>query len=71
VLPIWLDPGWKPFIAEEKETVKEIRGDIRELATQTGLDVTEFRRIVNKVQKGRARSSGSPRRKWSKPICAW
>ncbi|MBO6673720.1 MAG: RNA polymerase sigma factor RpoD [Rhizobiales bacterium] len=45
-------PGWKPFIADEKETVKEIRGDIRELATQAGLDVGEFRRIVNKVQKG-------------------
>eukprot|EP00752_Nemacystus_decipiens_P019465 g17521.t1 len=44
--------GWKPFIAEEKELVKEIRGDIRELATQAGLDVPEFRRIVNKVQKG-------------------
>ncbi|WP_375568010.1 RNA polymerase sigma factor RpoD [Ahrensia marina] len=44
--------GWKPFIAEEKEAVKELRGDIRELATQAGLDVPEFRRIVNKVQKG-------------------
>ncbi len=44
--------GWKPFIAEEKDAVKEIRGDIRELATQAGLDVGEFRRIVNKVQKG-------------------
>ncbi|MEQ8658558.1 MAG: RNA polymerase sigma factor RpoD [Hyphomicrobiales bacterium] len=44
--------GWKPFIAEEKDAVKEIRGDIRELATQAGLDVPEFRRIVNKVQKG-------------------
>lgn len=32
--------------------MKEIRGDIRELATQAGLDVGEFRRIVNKVQKG-------------------
>ncbi|MFN3169896.1 MAG: RNA polymerase sigma factor RpoD [Hyphomicrobiales bacterium] len=44
--------GWKPFIAEEKDAVKELRGDIRELATQAGLDVPEFRRIVNKVQKG-------------------
>jgi RNA polymerase primary sigma factor len=45
-------PGWKPFIAEEKDTVKEIRAQIRELATETGLDIAEFRRIVNKVQKG-------------------
>ena len=45
-------PGWKPFIADEKETVKGVRGEIRELATQAGLDIGEFRRIVNKVQKG-------------------
>ncbi|MEM6711306.1 MAG: RNA polymerase sigma factor RpoD [Pseudomonadota bacterium] len=45
-------PGWKPLIADDKELVKEIRGDIRELATQAGLDIGEFRRIVNKVQKG-------------------
>ncbi|MBV6656965.1 MAG: RNA polymerase sigma factor RpoD [Devosiaceae bacterium] len=45
-------PGWKPFISAEKEVVKEIRGDIRSLATETGLNIAEFRRIVNKVQKG-------------------
>jgi RNA polymerase primary sigma factor len=44
--------GWKPFIAEEKDAVKDIRGQIQELATQAGLDIGEFRRIVNKVQKG-------------------
>ena len=44
--------GWKPFIAEEKDAVKELRAQIRELATETGLDIGEFRRIVNKVQKG-------------------
>lgn len=30
-------PGWKPFIADEKETVKEIRGDIRELQRRLAL----------------------------------
>lgn len=45
-------PGWKPFVAEEKDLIKEIRSDLRELATETGLDIGEFRRIVNKVQKG-------------------
>ena len=45
-------PGWKPFIADEKEMVKGVRAEIRELATQAGLDIGEFRRIVNKVQKG-------------------
>ncbi len=44
--------GWKQFIAQEKNTVKDTRAQIRELATQAGLDIGEFRRIVNKVQKG-------------------
>ena len=30
----------------------EIRGEIHTLATEAGLDVTEYRRIVHKVQKG-------------------
>ncbi|MEM1287717.1 MAG: RNA polymerase sigma factor RpoD [Pseudomonadota bacterium] len=45
-------PGWKSFIGEEKDLVKDIRSHIRELATETGLNIAEFRRIVNKVQKG-------------------
>jgi hypothetical protein len=31
---------------------------------------SEFRRIVNKVQKGE-REARRPRRRWSKPTCAW
>ncbi len=30
----------------------EIRGEIQTLATETGLDIAEYRRIVHKVQKG-------------------
>ncbi|MCX2721713.1 RNA polymerase sigma factor RpoD [Roseibium salinum] len=44
--------GWKNFIAKEKETVRELRQDIQTLATETGLEITEFRRIVAMVQKG-------------------
>ncbi|WP_020177762.1 RNA polymerase sigma factor RpoD [Methylopila sp. M107] len=44
--------GWKGFVAAEKELVKEIRGDIHNLATETGLEIQEFRRIVQMVQKG-------------------
>jgi RNA polymerase primary sigma factor len=44
--------GWKSFCQKEKETVSGIRGDIRQLAAETGLQIEEFRTIVNKVQKG-------------------
>ncbi|MBL4756884.1 MAG: RNA polymerase sigma factor RpoD [Rhizobiales bacterium] len=45
-------PGWKKFIANERDTTKEIRSNIHELAAETGLEITEFRRIVHMVQKG-------------------
>jgi RNA polymerase primary sigma factor len=44
--------GWKNFIAKEKENVRELRHEIQTLATETGLEITEFRRIVAMVQKG-------------------
>lgn len=44
--------GWKEFVAQEKEAIKTLRGDIQMLATETGLDIGEFRRIVHMVQKG-------------------
>jgi len=44
--------GWKPFVHDEKDKIKEIRRQIQALATETGLEITEFRRIVHMVQKG-------------------
>ncbi|MCC0015235.1 MAG: RNA polymerase sigma factor RpoD [Rhodobiaceae bacterium] len=44
--------GWKGFVAGEKERIREIRGTIQQLAADTGLEISEFRRIVNWVQKG-------------------
>jgi len=44
--------GWKEFISSEKERIKELRTDIHALATETGLEISEFRRIVQMVQKG-------------------
>jgi RNA polymerase primary sigma factor len=56
----WLDrmanlPGknrWAPFIRTERKNVEGIRDEIRTLAEETGLEITEFRRIVKAVQKG-------------------
>ncbi len=57
--PNWLERvgklperGWKTFAAREAEAVNRIRGEIAEIATEVGLDVGEFKRIVKTVQKG-------------------
>ncbi len=44
--------GWKGFVAHEKDRIKQLRHDIHALATETGLEIQEFRRIVSMVQKG-------------------
>ncbi len=44
--------GWKKFCNDEKESIRVIRDEIYELATATGLQIPEFRRIVAMVQKG-------------------
>jgi RNA polymerase primary sigma factor len=46
------DKGWPDFVARERATIDELRGEIQTLATETGLDIAEYRRIVSKVQKG-------------------
>jgi len=44
--------GWKEFISDERDNVKDIRGDIQNVSQETGLEISEFRRIVSTVQKG-------------------
>jgi RNA polymerase primary sigma factor len=44
--------GWKSLVARDKDRVKEIRADIHALASETGLEIQEFRKIVQMVQKG-------------------
>jgi RNA polymerase primary sigma factor len=44
--------GWAEFARREAETIREIRGDVATLATEAGLNISEYRRIVHKVQKG-------------------
>ena len=57
--PLWLNRmskvttnGWKSFVAHDKETIKELRTQIHELATETGLEIDEFRKILHAVQNG-------------------
>jgi RNA polymerase primary sigma factor len=44
--------GWIDFIRDERGMVKELRSEIQNLAAETGLQISEFRRIVHIVQKG-------------------
>ncbi|OYW59731.1 MAG: RNA polymerase sigma factor RpoD, partial [Rhizobiales bacterium 12-68-15] len=44
--------GWKGFVASEKDGIRDLRTDIHNLATETGLEILEFRKIVQMVQKG-------------------
>jgi RNA polymerase primary sigma factor len=57
--PRWLNrvskfsaKGWKNLVVRDKDRIKEIRGNIHALATETGLEIQEFRKIVHMVQKG-------------------
>ncbi|MFA6264360.1 MAG: RNA polymerase sigma factor RpoD [Pseudolabrys sp.] len=57
--PRWLNrisklsaKGWKNFTAKEKDRIKDIRGMVHDLAAQTGVEIGEFRKIVQMVQKG-------------------
>ncbi|MDF1598483.1 RNA polymerase sigma factor RpoD [Mesorhizobium sp. YIM 152430] len=44
--------GWKEFAKNEKDTIRDIRTEIQNLATETAISILEFRKIVNQVQKG-------------------
>jgi RNA polymerase primary sigma factor len=44
--------GWADFIRDERGMVKDLRGEIQNLAAETGLQISEFRKIVHIVQKG-------------------
>ncbi|SOC45795.1 RNA polymerase RpoD-like sigma 70 subunit [Rhizobium subbaraonis] len=44
--------GWKEFARAENATIRDIRQEIQNLATETGISIAEFRRIVSMVQKG-------------------
>jgi RNA polymerase primary sigma factor len=55
----WLDrmatcgnKKWVQFISRERKQIDQIRADIHALASGTGLEITDYRRIVKAVQKG-------------------
>ncbi len=57
--PTWLDEmaakpgrGWQALIERSTDKVEDLRSDMAQVGTYVGLDIPEFRRIVQQVQKG-------------------
>lgn len=46
------DKKWAAFSEKEEDAIERIRAEIADIASQTGMSLPEFRRIVNMVQKG-------------------
>jgi RNA polymerase primary sigma factor len=57
--PSWLDRmalkagrGWQALIERSRDKVEELRTEMAQVGQYIGVDISEFRRIVNQVQKG-------------------
>ncbi|MCT8161505.1 RNA polymerase sigma factor RpoD [Pseudoruegeria sp. SHC-113] len=57
--PNWMDRmaekpgrGWQTFVERSSDKVEELRNDMAQVGQYVGLDIPEFRRIVQQVQKG-------------------
>ena len=57
--PTWMEKmaekagrGWQAFIERSSDKVEELRGEMAQVGQYVGVDITEFRRIVQQVQKG-------------------
>ncbi len=62
--PNWLDKvrgltgkGWQNLVNKYAEEVAGLRGQISSVASETGLPIGEFRRVVSTVQKGEREAS--------------
>ncbi len=57
--PTWLDRmaaksgrGWQALMERSRDKVEELRAEMAQVGQYVGVDISEFRRIVNQVQKG-------------------
>ena len=57
--PNWLEDmaekagrGWQAFIERSTDKVEDLRAEMAQVGQYVGVDITEFRRIVQQVQKG-------------------
>jgi RNA polymerase primary sigma factor len=57
--PSWADRmaakpgrGWQALMEKSRDKVEELRSEMAQVGQYVGVDISEFRRIVNQVQKG-------------------
>ncbi|TKA96798.1 RNA polymerase sigma factor RpoD [Cereibacter changlensis] len=57
--PSWADRmaakagrGWQALMEKSRDRVEDLRNDMAQVGQYVGVDISEFRRIVNQVQKG-------------------
>ncbi len=57
--PAWMDRmaakggrGWQVLFDKSRDKVEELRAEMAQVGQYIGVDISEFRRIVNQVQKG-------------------
>ena len=57
--PTWMDRvaeksgrGWQAFVERSGDKVEELRADMAQVGQYVGVDISEFRRIVQQVQRG-------------------
>jgi RNA polymerase primary sigma factor len=57
--PTWLDRmaaksgrGWQALVEKSRDKVEDLRSEMAQVGQYVGVDISEFRRIVNQVQKG-------------------
>jgi len=57
--PTWVDRmagnkgrGWQVLLEKSRSQVEQLRGDMAMVGQHVGVDIEEFRRIVNQVQRG-------------------
>jgi len=57
--PTWLDRmagkagrGWQALLDRSRDAIEELRAEMATVGQYVGVDISEFRRIVNQVQKG-------------------
>ncbi|MBL8560972.1 MAG: RNA polymerase sigma factor RpoD [Gemmobacter sp.] len=57
--PSWIDRmaaksgrGWQTLVEKSRDKLEELRNDMMQIGQYVGVDISEFRRIVQQVQKG-------------------
>jgi len=57
--PTWLDRmagkagrGWQALLDKSRDAIEDLRSEMATVGQYVGVDISEFRRIVNQVQKG-------------------